>query len=159
MYSVIVAYVLWFVSGFGALGFHRFYLGKIGTGIIYLCTGGLCGLGGLFDLFYIPTMVRETNLAVRYRNVLTHETDVLSQTATKESIEKVILRSGKKNHGIITPGEVVIEGDMSLDEAKNYLEKLVAKGYAEMRIRKSGVIVYVFPEFASDSALDALDYL
>ncbi|MBN2048976.1 MAG: NINE protein, partial [Spirochaetales bacterium] len=27
MYSTLVAYLLWFVSGFGALGLHRFYLG------------------------------------------------------------------------------------------------------------------------------------
>ena len=141
------------------MGFHRFYLGKIGTGILYLFTAGLCGFGGLFDLFYIPTMVRESNLAVKYRNALAHETDVLTQNSAKESIEKVILRTAKKNHGMVTPGEVVIEGDVSLDDAKNYLEKLVAKGYAEMRIRKTGVIVYVFPEFAGDGALDELDYL
>ncbi|MDR1107200.1 MAG: NINE protein, partial [Treponema sp.] len=31
MYSVGIAYLLWFLSGFGALGFHRYYLGKIPT--------------------------------------------------------------------------------------------------------------------------------
>lgn len=38
---------------FGGLGIHRFYVGKIGTGILYLCTCGLCGFGWLIDFFTI----------------------------------------------------------------------------------------------------------
>ena len=37
----------------GVIGVHRFYVGKIGTGILYLCTGGLFGIGWLVDLVKI----------------------------------------------------------------------------------------------------------
>lgn len=35
---------------FGVFGVHRFYLGKIWTGILYLCTGGLFGIGTFIDM-------------------------------------------------------------------------------------------------------------
>lgn len=37
----------------GMLGFHKFYVGKIGAGIGYLFTGGLLGIGWIIDIFKI----------------------------------------------------------------------------------------------------------
>jgi hypothetical protein len=150
VYQTSTAYLLWLLSGFGVLGFHRFYLGRIGTGLIWLFTGGLFGFGALIDLFYIPSMVRQENLGIRYRRVLFDEEErplPRPEAPKKESLEKVILRTARKNKGMVTPAEVALEGDIPIEEARQALEKLVAGGYAEMRIRKSGVIAYVIPEF------------
>ncbi len=38
---------------FGLFGAHKFYEGKSGMGIVYLCTLGLCGIGWLIDIFAI----------------------------------------------------------------------------------------------------------
>lgn len=151
MYSTFIAYLLWLVSGFGALGFQRFYLNKFGTGILFLLTGGLVGLGGLYDLFTLPAQVREANLRLRYHDALRREMHSLSASpapAKRESIEKVILRTAKKHGGRATPAAVALEGDVSIEEAKRDLEKLVTKGYAEMKVTKDGTIVYLFPDLA-----------
>ena len=59
--SVGTAYLLWALGILGMLGFHRFYLGRVGTGILWFITGGLGVLGALVDLFLIPKMVGDYN--------------------------------------------------------------------------------------------------
>jgi len=54
-----VAWVL--LTFLGIFGIHRFYIGKWITGIIYLLTGGLVGLGLLYDLWTLNGQVSEMN--------------------------------------------------------------------------------------------------
>jgi TM2 domain-containing membrane protein YozV len=56
-----VAYLLWLVGGFGVLGLHRFYLGKLGTGLLWLFTFGVLGIGAFIDLFTLGTQVDVAN--------------------------------------------------------------------------------------------------
>ena len=162
MYNLGLAYILWLFSGCGALGFHRFYLGKIPTGLLWMFTGGLCMIGSVFDFFALPGQVREANFRkalmdqssrvyrpqgqpddwryandAQYRVVKNHE---------KESPERVILKIAKENNGIVTVSDVSLGAHLSIEEAKKVLEALVTKGFAELRVRKSGSLVYVIPD-------------
>ena len=166
-YSLPVAYALWAISGGGALGLHRFYLGKAGTGFIWLFSGGLAGIGCIYDLFTLPRQVQEANMRYNAEAALAlgagamrdryGEPSGLSYRKV-ESPEKTILRVARKNGGQVTPGEVAIEGDLSVDEARKELDKLAKNGMAEVRVRSSGVIVYYFPEFASGDKSDFVDF-
>jgi TM2 domain-containing membrane protein YozV len=45
----------------GVFGVHRFYMSKWLTGILWLVTGGLLGLGWLYDLWTLNEQVDEIN--------------------------------------------------------------------------------------------------
>src|SRR5215471_160597 len=114
MYSTGMAYFLWLISGFGALGVHRFYLGKIPTGLLWMFTGGLGMVGSVYDFFTLPSQVREANIrqaildgSIRqnignnrgWRSVNDGEARIVRE---KDSIERIILRAAKENKGILT---------------------------------------------------------
>jgi TM2 domain-containing membrane protein YozV len=56
-YDYTLAWIL--LTFLGLLGIHRFYLGKVVTGIIYLLTGGLCALGVLYDFWTLNSQISE----------------------------------------------------------------------------------------------------
>jgi len=157
MYSTGLAYFLWLISGFGALGFHRFYLGKIPTGILWMFTGGLGMIGSVFDFFTLPSQVREANFrqaildgTVRrnvngssWRNISDGEAHIVHE---KESVERIILRQAKANKGILTASEVALAANISVEEAKKDLDAMVSKGFAELHVRQSGSLVYTIPD-------------
>ncbi len=54
--------VAWILQTFlGALGIHRFYMGKVGTGLIWMLTGGLFFVGWLYDFCTLNEQVDELN--------------------------------------------------------------------------------------------------
>jgi TM2 domain-containing membrane protein YozV len=54
--------VAWLLLVFlGMFGVHRFYLGKIWTGVLYLCTIGLCGLGYIYDMWTLNDQITLIN--------------------------------------------------------------------------------------------------
>ncbi|MEQ1571368.1 MAG: TM2 domain-containing protein [Myxococcota bacterium] len=59
--SVGWAYLLWIPGFFGIAGLHRFYTGRPISGLIWLLTGGFCGIGQVIDLIFIPRMVEDHN--------------------------------------------------------------------------------------------------
>ena len=59
-----VTFGLWLLCFVFLCGIHRFYIGRIGTGILMLLTFGGLGIWQLVDAFLIPKMVREYNLGI-----------------------------------------------------------------------------------------------
>ena len=121
-------------------------------------------VGSLYDFLTMSAQVREANIRAEVRRAL--DMGVRSSIASgfrlggddlvdyrrKETLERTILRVAKKNSGLATASDVALEADVPLEEAKTALEKLAANGFAEMRIRKTGAIVFVFTEFVPDNS-------
>lgn len=54
--------IAWILLVFlGLLGIHRMYMGKWLTGILYLCSLGLLGIGWLYDLWTLNDQVNDCN--------------------------------------------------------------------------------------------------
>lgn len=175
MPNLRTAYLCWVPSIFGVAGLHKFYLGKPGMGLLYFFTFGLFGIGTIYDAFTMDEQVRRARMRARYRRELDFDDEydfelhrsledrrrrdrldspdagdpygMQRPSRSKESIEHTILRLAKKNGGFTTPAEVALEGNVKTDDAKNVLDVLASKGYAEVRIRQNGSVVYAFPDF------------
>lgn len=56
--------VTWILLTFlGLFGIHRFYMGKVFTGILYLLTGGLFLIGIIYDYWTLNEQLSEVNRA------------------------------------------------------------------------------------------------
>ncbi len=165
---------------FGFCGLQRLYMGKIPSGLLYLFTYGFLGLGQLFDLFTLGSSVDGHNLRLQVRSLQARgataghhhshqqmrslqppmapshpnaniDPDIihLSQMS-KEQRERALLKFAQKRGGRVTPTEVAVESDLSVDAAKKELEQFCVQGAAEMNISDSGVVVFVFGGFLTD---------
>ena len=141
------------------MGLHRFYLGKIPTGLLWMFTGGLAAVGAVYDFFTLPGQVREANIRQaildnssqfdrygrpKWRNVNDGETKIVR---VKESVEHAILKLAKSNRGVLTASETALAANITVEEAKRDLDAMVSKGFAELRVRRSGALVYIIPDF------------
>ena len=67
---------------FGFAGLHRFILGQIGLGILYILTVGLCFIGTIVDL------VNYKSLAYEYNVKMAHETLAMLSNSYPNIIEE-----------------------------------------------------------------------
>ncbi len=62
------ALLAFFLGGFGV---HQFYLGRTGMGLLYLFTGGVCGILALVDFIRFLVM-SDAEFDLSYNSALTH---------------------------------------------------------------------------------------
>ncbi|MFC4874983.1 TM2 domain-containing protein [Negadavirga shengliensis] len=61
--------VLALLGFFGFAGLHRFILGQIGLGILYLLTLGLCFIGTIVDLVNYKSLAYEYNIRIAHETL------------------------------------------------------------------------------------------
>ena len=83
--------------------------------------------------------------------------DERDQEDAPKNIEMAVLQAAKGKGGLVTPALLAIDGDYGLDEVKSVLDEMVSAGHAELRVRRTGETVYVFPEMLSNENREDLE--
>ena len=63
----------------------------------------------------------------------------------QEKLERDILRLASRNQGRLTPDDVARHTPLSLDEAKQNLDKMQEAGHINLEVSAQGTIIYAFP--------------
>lgn len=155
-YSTGTSFLLWLACLFGACGIHRFYLGKPVTGIIYLLTFGLFGIGQIVDLFKMKDMVLLANTKARgqigpapsgapYHRQLPPP----PQLDPAELMRMKLLDAARRNGGMITVSQGVMATGKTFAEVEKALDDMAQSGFVGIDNHpETGAVVYTFGELA-----------
>ena len=149
-----IAYIMWAGMFVGVCGLQRLYTGRIGTGLLYLFTFGLCGVGQFIDLFLIPGMVEDANNRLVLAGV---DPRMLGPGGaammlpgkraprTTEEFQVALVQAAQKHEGRLTAAEGVSETGRGFVEVKRQLDQMAVSGYIEMDSDDDGNEYYRFP--------------
>ncbi len=110
-------------------------------GWIPLTVGVLFGL--LPAVGGVRRLVRDV-AELRQDKRLALEERLSREQATRDNLEKTILKIAQERRGVVTSALVVLGSNLKLEEAEKALGDMAARGYAEMRVKDNGTIDYVF---------------
>lgn len=156
MYKDGIGYGLWCLMFFGLGGVHRLYLGKYGTGILWLLTFGLFGIGQFVDLIRMKGLVKEANVREGYlphpriaRQMQPGQSVASPRLPQPQNLQQLLLKAAQANGGAITVTQGVVSTGLTFEQVEEILREMVAKGYVDVdNAPNSGVVVYRFPELA-----------
>jgi len=149
-----LGYALWCLAFVGLAGIHRIYLGKYGTGILYLLTFGLLGIGQFIDLFRMKSLVQDANIREGYLPHPRVVGQLMSQmTPAPMSVGKPLrhqlLDAAVTHGGAISVTDGVAATGATFGEVEAELKKLVESGYVDVDVPPGkSYIVYRFTELS-----------
>lgn len=149
--NTTASYVFWAACLFGFCGLHRFYNGKIWSGLLWMMTFGLFGVGQLIDLAYIPGMSEKRTRQLRSRQDKLGKFDspglLQNDPSRAQPLTLQLLKLAKRNQGRLTVTDCVLETEAPFAEVEQELTTLVKSGYAHVSNDPvTGVVVYEIPE-------------
>lgn len=147
--TLAISYLLWGAAMFGVCGLQRFYNRRPLSGLLWLFTFGLCGLGQLVDLLLIPDLVKQAN----QRAMLEDALSALAQPGAEEmevSLERQLLllarRVGPQGF-TLNDALVDLHLPRSIDSAmvRSEIERLLQAELLDVGNDERGRVVYREP--------------
>jgi TM2 domain-containing membrane protein YozV len=164
-----MSFLLWLACLFGVCGIHRFYLGKPGSGILYLLTFGLFGVGQLVDLFLLPGMVDEANTRTAAFQALQEKRMLggfqvpaaplalppargLVEVDSPEKLRIKLVQAAAQYGGKLSVTQGVLATGKSFEDIERALDEMVKSGYVDVtNDENTGVVVYNFGQLQTNS--------
>ncbi|MBF2078750.1 MAG: NINE protein [Synechococcales cyanobacterium T60_A2020_003] len=153
MNSKGTSYLLWLSILLGIGGLHRFYNGKMITGLIWLLTGGVFGIGQIIDLFLIPDMVESHNLKKSsiYGVPYAPERPAIARSydypSSNPSLRLSLLKAAQRHGGKLTVTQAVSETGASFEDVEAALIGMAKIGRVDItNDSRTGAVTYVFQE-------------
>ncbi|MFC4321389.1 hypothetical protein [Litchfieldia salsa] len=72
-----------------------------------------------------------------------------------EELENTVFKVAENRGGRLTPIELAMDTDLTLEESKALLEKWALKGYVTIKVSESGALVYEFTGMTTDQEKQA----
>lgn len=156
------SYLLWFGILFGLGGLHRLYNGKVATGLLWLCTWGLFGIGQFADLFLIPRMIDRTSSSNRFSHrPLSNATQEFLKEVVRPSLVLPVpsdrhslpltqlIAAAEQLGGKLSVTQGVAATGLEFSQVETLLNDLVATDYVSAdNDPKTGIVFYEFREIA-----------
>lgn len=147
-----VAYILWAFGFMGFCGIHRFYSGKITSGLVYFLTLGFFGVGQFVDLFLIPGMTKERNLYLLYQSTIEARNNSPKVTLVKPEKETkkvdtmlILLKAAANNNNVLSIGQAMLATELPVEQVEALLNKALKQGLAHIdNDEKTGAVRYYF---------------
>jgi TM2 domain-containing membrane protein YozV len=132
------AYVLWALGILSLCGLHRIYTGRYKSGLLYLFTFGLCGIGQLLDLLFIDRLVDKAN---RESTLLGGQPENPLMPLEGEDLDREILRLCRKR-GEVSLADLCLEVSASRDQIRERLQVLMREDLLTVSNAQDGRVVY-----------------
>jgi TM2 domain-containing membrane protein YozV len=146
-HSTGTAFILWLACLCGVCGIHRFYVGKPVTGIIYLLTFGVFGIGQVVDLFYMRDMVAGANARKRLAaGALPRLLPAPApRPASVEQVHLTLRRAAAQRGNQLSLSQAVLATGLPSRKVEAILDKMVLEGEADIgNEQETGAVVYTF---------------
>lgn len=136
-------------------GLHRLYNGKVATGLLWMFTLGLFGLGQFVDLFLIPNMVEEREIKLRLKAGLSpfgvaETTQAVASEiyrSPQESLMLELLKAAERRDGKLSVTQGVIETGATFSQVETALKEMHKSGYVAIGNNpENGAVTYIFHE-------------